>query len=133
LISAEAVVVFGVTAYLVVVALLVGSFINLAADRLPKRESIVRPGSHCRSCGRMLNLVDLIPVAGYAIRGGRCASCGASIGIASPAVEAACGALMLSALVLLGLARGAAVGALGVAVVGAAAVGLSLARARNRS
>ncbi len=45
--SAEAVVVLAVMAYLVVVALLLGSFINLAADRLPRRESLVRPRSHC--------------------------------------------------------------------------------------
>ena len=61
--------------YAVLVAALVGSFINLAADRVPRRESVVRPRSRCRSCGRVLNLVDLIPVAGYLIRAGRCATC----------------------------------------------------------
>ena len=125
---ADAVVTLAIPAYLVVVALLVGSFINLAADRLPRRESIVRPRSHCRSCGRVLNLVDLIPVAGYAIRGGRCAGCGKTIGAASPAVEALCGASMLASLVLLGPLGGALVGAAAVSVVGVAAVGLAFAR-----
>jgi leader peptidase (prepilin peptidase)/N-methyltransferase len=125
----EAVVAFGAVAYLVLVALLVGSFINLAADRLPRHESIVRPRSHCRSCGRVLNLVDLIPIAGYVIRGGRCAGCGVSIGASSPAVEALCGAVMLASLVLLGPLRGALVGAAAVSLVGVAAVGLALARA----
>jgi prepilin signal peptidase PulO-like enzyme (type II secretory pathway) len=118
-------------AYLVLVALLLGSFINLAADRLPRRESLVRPRSHCRSCGRVLNLIDLIPVGGYVIRGGRCASCGVSIGALSPAVEALCGAIMLAPLALLGLARGAVVGGAAVALVGLAAVGLSFARTRD--
>ena len=63
-----------VGAYAVLVAALVGSFINLAADRVPRGESVVRPRSHCRSCGRVLNFVDLIPVAGYLIRAGRCAT-----------------------------------------------------------
>ena len=43
------VVVFGLAAYLVLVALLLGSFINMAADRLPRHESLVHPRSHCRS------------------------------------------------------------------------------------
>lgn len=129
--SAEAVTVFAVTAYLVLVALLVGSFINLAADRVPRRESVVRPRSHCRSCGRVLNVVDLIPVAGYLVRGGRCASCGASIGPASPVVEALCGASMLVAVVTLGPGHGALLGGAVVAAVGVVAVSLSVARARR--
>jgi leader peptidase (prepilin peptidase) / N-methyltransferase len=121
----------GSAAYLVLVALLLGSFINLAADRLPRRESLLHPRSHCRSCGRVLNLVDLIPVAGYVIRGGRCASCGASIGASSPAIEALCGALMIAALSMLGLVRGAVMGIGLVALVGVAAVWLAFARARG--
>jgi prepilin signal peptidase PulO-like enzyme (type II secretory pathway) len=118
-------------AYLVFVALLVGSFINLVADRLPRRESLVAPRSHCRSCGRVLNVVDLIPVGGYIIRGGRCASCGASIGAGSPAVEALCGASMLVSLTVLGLFPGAVVGAAAVSLVGLASLALSLARSRR--
>lgn len=126
-----ALIVLAVAAYLVLVALLVGSFINLAADRLPRGESIVHPRSHCRSCGRVLNVVDLIPVAGYLVRRGRCASCGAWIGPASPVVEALCGASMLVAVATLGPVRGALVGGAGVAAVGVVAVSLSLARARR--
>src|SRR2546427_5324835 len=95
-----------VAAYAVLVAALVGSFINLAADRVPRRESLVHPRSHCRSCGRVLNLVDLIPVAGYAIRGGGRAGRGQRIGGSSPPVEGLCGASMLALFVLLGALRG---------------------------
>lgn len=126
----EVVTIFG-SMYLVLVALLVGSFINLAADRLPRGESIVHPRSHCRSCGRILNFVDLIPVGGYVIRGGRCAGCGAPISASSPAVEALCGAFMLAPLVTLGLLRGAALGGAAVLLVGVAAVGLGFARTRG--
>src|SRR2546423_10728296 len=97
---------FAFMASLVLVALLVGSFINLAADRLPRGESLVRPRSHCRSCGRVLNFVDLIPLGGYLIRRGRCATCGVSIGAASPALEALCGLSMLVSLGVLGLVTG---------------------------
>jgi leader peptidase (prepilin peptidase) / N-methyltransferase len=121
-----------ITGYLMLVALLVGSFINLAADRLPRRESLVRPRSHCRACGRVLNFVDLIPVGGYLIRGGRCASCGVSIGASAPAVEALCGALMVTPLVLFGLVPGAVAGVAAIAVAGVAVVGLSFARPQGR-
>ena len=116
------------SAYLLLVALLVGSFINLAADRLPRGESVVRPRSHCRTCGRVLDVVDLIPVAGYVLRRGHCASCGASIGVTSPLVEALCGVAMLASLVLLGPWPGAVAGFALVSVVGVAAVGLGFGR-----
>ena len=111
-----------VGAYLVAVALLIGSFINLAADRVPRGESVIRPRSHCRSCGRVLNAVDLLPVAGYLLRAGRCASCGVRIGVASPLIEALCGGAMLAAVGILGLWPGTLVGLLAIAAVGAAAV-----------
>lgn len=115
-------------AYLVLVGLLVGSFINLAADRVPKGESVIRPRSHCRSCGRELNVIDLIPVLGYAMRGGRCASCRTPIGMASPVVEAVSGACMLAAIVWLGLWPGAVTGLVLVALWGFAVVGFALRR-----
>ena len=111
-------------AYLVAVALLVGSFINLAADRVPRGESVVRPRSHCRSCGRVLNAVDLLPVAGYFLRGGRCASCRVPIGVSSPLIEALCGGAMLASLGFLGLWPGMLVGLVASALVGAAALAL---------
>lgn len=114
----------GLSVYLVLVALLMGSFINLAADRVPRGESLIRPRSHCRSCGRVLNAVDLLPVAGYVVRGGHCASCGVAIGLSSPVIEALCGGAMLAALRLLGLWPGALVGFVAIALVGAVAVGL---------
>lgn len=113
-------------AYAVVVAGLLGSFINLAADRVPRGESLVRPRSHCRTCGRVLNLVDLIPVAGFFIRRGRCAGCGAPIGASSPLVEAACAGLMLTAIGVWGLFPGMLAGLLGVGALGAAWVGHAL-------
>jgi leader peptidase (prepilin peptidase) / N-methyltransferase len=123
--SSEAFIEFTLSAYLVLVALLCGSFINLASDRLPRNESLIRPRSHCRACGRQLNLIDLVPVVGYLVRGGRCASCRTAIGSSSPAVEAVCGLLMLASLVFLGVAVGALVGFAAVLLLGLAAVSLA--------
>src|SRR6266567_3280905 len=96
----------------------------MAADRLPRGESVVRPRSHCRSCGRVLDFVDLIPVAGYLIRGGRCATCRASIGVSSPVVEALCGAAVLVSVALLGPWRWAGAGPGGGLVVGRSVGGM---------
>jgi len=115
-----------VAGYLVLASLVFGSFINLAADRLPRGESVIHPRSHCRSCGRQLNVVDLLPVAGYLIRSGRCATCKTPIGAASPIVEATCGALMLVALLAFGLWPGAGVGLVLVAVWGVLVISLSM-------
>jgi leader peptidase (prepilin peptidase)/N-methyltransferase len=30
---------------------MIGSFLNVVVYRLPRRESLVRPASHCPSCG----------------------------------------------------------------------------------
>ena len=117
-----------VAGYLVLASLLVGSFFNLAADRLPRGESLIHPRSHCRSCGRQLNLVDLLPVAGYLVRRGRCATCAAPIGAASPLVEAVCGGLMLVALLAFGLWPGAGLGLRLVALWGVLVTSLSMRR-----
>ena len=120
-----------VGAYMVLVALMLGSFINLAADRVPRGESVIHPRSHCRSCGRRLNVVDLLPVIGYVLRGGRCASCKTPIGFAAPVVEAVSGGLMLGAIAWLGLWPGAAAGVSLVAMWGVLVTGVALQRRRN--
>lgn len=114
--------------YFGLVGFLAGSFINLAADRLPRGESVVIPRSHCRACNRQLNFVDLLPVVGYLLRGGRCATCASPIGVVSPAVEVVAGASMLLPLVIAGVWPGAAIGVLVVAVWGGVVVGVSALR-----
>ena len=118
----------GLEVYAVVVASLLGSFINLAADRLPRGESLVRPRSHCRGCGRILNVVDLIPVAGFVIRRGGCATCGVSIGLSSPLVEAACVVAMAAAIGFGGLYPGAVAGFAMVALIGSIRILLGFVR-----
>jgi leader peptidase (prepilin peptidase)/N-methyltransferase len=123
-----------VSVYLVLVGLMLGSFINLAADRLPRGESIIRPRSHCRACGRELNVVDLIPVLGYFLRRGRCASCRVQIGPSSPVVEAVAGACVLAAIAWFSLWPGALIGLMLVALWGLAVVAVAFRRresARN--
>ncbi len=82
-----------------VLGALVGSFLNVCIDRLPAGESIVKPGSHCPSCGRPLGAYEMIPVLSFLVLRGRCRTCGAAIGWRAPLVELATG--MLFALIYL--------------------------------
>lgn len=59
--------------------LAVGSFLNVALTRLPRGESVVAPGSHCRSCGRALAWFDNLPVVSWVALRGRCRRCHARI------------------------------------------------------
>jgi leader peptidase (prepilin peptidase)/N-methyltransferase len=111
---------------MILVGLLLGSFINMAADRVPRGESIVRPRSHCRACGRQLNTIDLLPVLGYAIRRGRCATCGTSIGLTAPVVEAVSGSCMLIAVAWQGVWPGAVTGLALVTVWGLGVTGFAI-------
>ncbi|MHB1604807.1 MAG: prepilin peptidase [Leptospirales bacterium] len=56
-----------------------GSFLGVLADRIPKGESILFPGSHCNSCQRPLTALDLVPFKAWMINKGRCAYCSAKI------------------------------------------------------
>ena len=59
--------------------LLIGSFLNVAAIRIPRGESIVRPPSHCMHCGHRLRAGDLIPVLSYILLRGKCRYCGGRV------------------------------------------------------
>jgi leader peptidase (prepilin peptidase) / N-methyltransferase len=71
--------------------LVTGSFLNVCIYRLPRKESLVWPGSHCPSCGRRLTAPELVPVLSYLILKGKCRTCGFSIPARYPVVEAVTG------------------------------------------
>ena len=73
--------------------LLIGSFLNVVAWRVPRGESIVKPGSHCPACEHPVRPRDNIPVVSWLALHGRCRDCGEPISRRYPAVEAATGAL----------------------------------------
>jgi leader peptidase (prepilin peptidase) / N-methyltransferase len=67
----------------------VGSFLNVCVHRLPRRQSLVHPGSRCPHCGYVLRWYDNIPVVSYLLLRGRCRVCRESIAIRYPALELA--------------------------------------------
>src|SRR5207302_4724497 len=80
-----------------VFGLLVGSFLNVVVHRVPRKESVVRPRSHCPSCGTQLADRDNIPVVSWVLLRGRCRTCGHAISARYPLVEVATGALFVAA------------------------------------
>jgi leader peptidase (prepilin peptidase)/N-methyltransferase len=71
----------------------IGSFLNVVAYRLPRAESLVRPGSRCPGCGTAIKVYDNVPVLGWLLLRGRCRSCRTAISPRYPIIEALTGAL----------------------------------------
>lgn len=80
-----------------VLGLAVGGFLNVVAYRVPRRDSVVRPGSRCPACGARIRARDNLPVLSYLFLGGRCRNCGTRISWRYPAVEATTGLLFAAA------------------------------------
>ena len=76
-----------VPALMLIPGLVLGSFLNVVAARVPLHPSIAFPGSHCMTCGHAIAWYDNIPLASYVVLRGRCRNCGSSIGLRYPAVE----------------------------------------------
>jgi leader peptidase (prepilin peptidase) / N-methyltransferase len=88
---------FVVTVFIAVVAgvygLVLGSFLNVVIWRVPRRESIVKPRSHCPACDTQIATRDNIPLVSWIALRGRCRHCGNPISIRYPLVELFTGVL----------------------------------------
>ena len=73
--------------------LLIGSFLNVVAWRLPRGESLVKPRSKCPGCSTQLKAYDNIPVLSWLMLRGRCRGCKTRISARYPVVEAVTAAL----------------------------------------
>jgi leader peptidase (prepilin peptidase)/N-methyltransferase len=81
-------------AFLVAVALAIGSFLGVLVLRLPTGTGLWGR-SVCPSCGVRLGVSDLVPVASWVRLRGRCRQCHAPLGLFYPAVELAAVGLAL--------------------------------------
>ncbi|MDI6689414.1 MAG: prepilin peptidase [Actinomycetota bacterium] len=86
--------------------LAIGSFLNVCIYRLPRKESIIFPSSHCPHCGRIIRAYDNIPLIGYLLLKGRCRYCKGRISIQYPLVELLTGLLFLFCFLKFGLSSG---------------------------
>ncbi|MBN3039344.1 MAG: prepilin peptidase [Candidatus Omnitrophica bacterium] len=57
----------------------IGSFLNVCIYRMPRKESIVKPPSHCPGCQHRINWYDNIPFLSFVFLRGRCRHCGQRI------------------------------------------------------
>jgi leader peptidase (prepilin peptidase) / N-methyltransferase len=76
----------------------VGSFLNVVVWRLPRGESLLRPGSHCPGCNAPIPPWANVPLLSYLALRGRCRACGSHISLRYPAVEALTGAVFAALL-----------------------------------
>jgi leader peptidase (prepilin peptidase)/N-methyltransferase len=82
--------------------LLLGSFLNVVAYRLPRGESLAVPASRCPGCDTPIRPYDNVPVLSWLLLRGRCRSCGTSIAWRYPLVELATALLLALTVVVIG-------------------------------
>jgi leader peptidase (prepilin peptidase) / N-methyltransferase len=75
--------------------LVFGSFANVLIHRVPLKQSVVKPASHCPDCDNRLAWYDNIPLLSWLLLRGKCRSCGMPISVRYPLVELASGLLFL--------------------------------------
>jgi len=102
-----------------IAGLCIGSFLNVVIHRLPKmmerdwraqcaelagtappeepRFNLMTPRSRCPHCGHAITALQNIPVVSWLVLRGKCANCGAAIGVRYPLVELLTGALFAAA------------------------------------
>src|SRR5918997_2244469 len=90
-------------ALVAVLGLAVGSFLNVVIHRVPRDESLIRPGSRCPHCGAAVRNRHNVPVLGWLLLRGRCADCRTRISVRYPLVEAGTAALFVAVAAKLGL------------------------------
>lgn len=81
------------TCFATLIGLVVGSFLNVVIYRVPRGESVVRPRSHCPSCGAGVRPRDEVPVVSWLLLRARCRDCGHPISVRYPLVELLTGLL----------------------------------------
>ena len=76
-----------------VYGLVIGSFLNVVIWRVPRKESLVKPPSHCPACDVKIANRDNIPVVSWLLLRGRCRNCGNPISARYPFIELLTGVL----------------------------------------
>ncbi|HEY6463692.1 MAG TPA: prepilin peptidase [Polyangiaceae bacterium] len=73
-----------------------GSFLNVVIHRVPREMSVVRPGSHCPTCGKPLGALDNVPILSWLLLRGHARCCGVRISPRYVVVEALGGLIALA-------------------------------------
>lgn len=78
---------------LFVIGIFAGSFLNVAVDRFPRKETILKGRSHCEFCKKELKWFDLIPLLSFLFLKGKCRYCHKKLSLYYPIIELSTGAL----------------------------------------
>lgn len=89
--------------FVFIFGLIIGSYSNVCIYRLPKKESVCFPGSHCTACDTPIRAIDNIPVFSYLFLGGKCRACGQKISIVYPLIEIVIALLLVAVFVTFGV------------------------------
>jgi leader peptidase (prepilin peptidase) / N-methyltransferase len=73
--------------WIFILGTIAGSFLNVCIYRIPRKISLLWPGSSCINCNATVGWYDNIPVFSYLFLKGRCRHCGHNISIRYPLVE----------------------------------------------
>ena len=73
----------------------VGSFLGVIVDRLPRGESFFKGRSHCDNCKKKLGALDLIPVFSFMFLRGKCKYCHKKLTYFYPTIELLTGFLFI--------------------------------------
>lgn len=76
-----------IVTFAVLISPFIGSFLGLAAVRMPLGERVVLGRSRCRVCANTLTFQDLIPIVSWVASRGRCRHCRARYAVFYPAME----------------------------------------------
>ncbi len=80
-----------------------GSFFNVLIYRMPLKQNIALPASHCTSCKKPLKYLDNIPILSYFLLKGKCRFCDASFSIRYALVELFTAMMTISFYMIYGL------------------------------
>lgn len=90
----------GLSAYLAgtiaVLGLLIGSFLNVVAYRVPLGLSVVAPASACPGCGSAIAARDNVPILSWLLLRGKCRHCAEPISVRYLVVEAITGIVFVA-------------------------------------
>ena len=81
--------------YIFIIGIILGSFFNVCIFRIPEKQSISNPPSHCPNCNTNLKPKDLVPVFSYLLSGRKCRYCKEEISSRYTIVELITGILFL--------------------------------------